>query len=112
MEGKLLQFISPEDLRVPDDILQLNGRDISFVNKIRYLGVTFDRRMTWRHHIKRNLAKALRTYGGTYSLFKSGRLNTNTKFAFYKALFMSVMTYACSTWEYAADARLLKWQHL
>jgi hypothetical protein len=31
-------------LRVPDDVLQLNGRDIPFVNNVTYLGVTFDRR--------------------------------------------------------------------
>jgi hypothetical protein len=30
----------------------------------------------------------------------------------YKALIMSVMTYAYTTWEYAADAHLLKLQHL
>jgi hypothetical protein len=31
---------------------------------------------------------------------------------FYKALIRSVMTYACPTWEHAADAYLLKLQHL
>jgi hypothetical protein len=30
----------------------------------------------------------------------------------YKALIRSVMTYACPTWEYAADAHLLKLQSL
>jgi hypothetical protein len=31
---------------------------------------------------------------------------------FYKALIRSVMTYACRTWEYAADSHLLKLQCL
>jgi hypothetical protein len=34
-------------LRVPEDMLQLNGRDIPFVNNLTYLGVTFSRMMTW-----------------------------------------------------------------
>jgi hypothetical protein len=68
--------------------------------------------MTWRHHIERTVAKAMRTYVRTYSLFKSGCLSTNSKLTLYKALIRSVMTYACPTWEYAADAHLLKFQRL
>jgi hypothetical protein len=67
--------------------------------------------MTWRLHIERTVAKALHTYL-TYSLFKSERLSTNVNLTFYKALMRSVMIYACPTWEYAADAHLLKLQHL
>jgi hypothetical protein len=68
--------------------------------------------MTWRLHIERTVAEALRTYIRTYSLFKSQRLSTNIKLTLDKALIRSVMTYACPTWEYAADARLLKLQRL
>jgi hypothetical protein len=49
-------------------------------------------------------------YLRTYSLFKSERLSTNIKLALYKDLIRSVMTYACPTWEYAADTPLLKLQ--
>jgi hypothetical protein len=48
----------------------------------------------------------------TYSLFRSGRLSTNIKLQLYKALIMSVMTYASSIWEHAVDAHLLKLQCL
>jgi hypothetical protein len=30
-------------LTVPEDVLQLNGQDIPFVNNVMYLGVTFDK---------------------------------------------------------------------
>jgi hypothetical protein len=43
---ELRRSVSPEDLRVPQDVLQLNGRDIPFVDNVACLGVTFDRRMT------------------------------------------------------------------
>jgi hypothetical protein len=46
----------------PDDVLHLNGRDIPFVIDLMYLGITFDRRMIWRYHIERTVAKA-------YSIF-------------------------------------------
>jgi hypothetical protein len=77
-----------------------------------YLGVTFDRMTTWRHHIAKTVAKALCTYLRTYSLFKSKHLSTNIKLTLYKALIRLVMTYACPTWNYAVDAHLLKLQYL
>jgi hypothetical protein len=60
--------------------------------------------------MKRTVAKALRMYIKTYSLFKIGHLSTNIELTLYKALIRSVMTHACSTWGYAADAHLLKLQ--
>jgi hypothetical protein len=66
--------------------------------------------MTWRLHIERTVAKVLRMYLRTYSVFKSERLSTIIKLTLYKALIRSVMTYACPTWEYAMDAHLLNLQ--
>jgi hypothetical protein len=77
-------------------------------NNVTYLGVTFDRRMTWRHHIERTVAKALSMYVRTFSLFKNGCLSTKIKLTLNKALIRSVMTYACPTWEYVVDVHLLK----
>jgi hypothetical protein len=87
MKGKLRRSLSPEYLKVPDEVLHLNGRDIPFLNNVTYIGVAFDRRMTWRHHIERTAAKALRTHVRTHSLFRSRRLSTNIKLTLYKALF-------------------------
>jgi hypothetical protein len=33
--------------RLPDSLLKLNGRNIPFVNRVKYLGVLFDKRVTW-----------------------------------------------------------------
>jgi hypothetical protein len=68
--------------------------------------------MIWRNHTERTAAKALRPYARTYSLFKSGRLNTNIKLTLYNAMIRSVMTYSWPTMEYAADTHLLKLQSL
>jgi hypothetical protein len=48
--------------RPPDSPLTLNGRNIPFVNSVNYLGVIFDKRMTWRLHIEIIEAKAFRTF--------------------------------------------------
>jgi hypothetical protein len=80
-------------LGVPEDVSQLNGRDIPFVSNVTYLGFTFDRRITWKLHMVTTVVKSLRTYKRTYSLSKNGRLSTNI--SLYKALISSAMTHAC-----------------
>jgi hypothetical protein len=92
--------------------LTLNGRDIPFVNSIKYLGVIFDKKVTWRLHIQMIEAKAFRTFIRVYSLFKSERLSANIKLTLHKALIRSVMTYASPACEFAADAHLIKLQRL
>jgi hypothetical protein len=110
-EGKTQASYFSRRLRVSEDMLQLNGPNIPFVNNVSALDVTFDRRIAWRHHIGRTVTKASQTYVRTSSLFRSGRLCTSIKLTPYKAL-RSVMTYACPSWEYATDAHILKLQRL
>jgi hypothetical protein len=98
--------------RPPDSSLTLNGRNIPFVNSVKYLGVNFDKRVTWRLHIEMIEAKAIRTSIIIYFLFKSERLNANIKLTLHKALIAFVMTYACPAWEFAAESHLMKLQRL
>jgi hypothetical protein len=65
--------------RPPDSLLKLNGWNFPFVNSVKYLGVLFDKRMTWRLHIQMIEAKVFRTFIRIYSLFKSERLSANIK---------------------------------
>jgi hypothetical protein len=98
--------------RPPESHLTLNERNFPFVNIIKYLGVIFDMKITWRLHIEMIEAKAFRTFIRIYSLFKSERLSTDIKLTLHKALIRSVMTYACPTWDFAADTHLMKLLHL
>jgi hypothetical protein len=88
----------------------MNGRNIPFVNHIKYLDVIFDKRL----HIEMIEAKAFRTFIRIYSLLKSKSLSANIKLTLHTALIRSVMTqqYACLTWALAADTYLLKLQRL
>jgi hypothetical protein len=98
--------------RPPDSLLMLNGRSFPCVNRVKYLGVIFDKKMGWRLHIQMIEAKAFRTFVRIYSLLKSERLSSNINSILHKALVRSVMTYACSAWEFTAESHPLKLQRL
>jgi hypothetical protein len=92
--------------------LTLNGRNVPFVNSVKYLGVIFDKKVTRRLHTEMIEAKAFRKFIKIHSLLKSEQLSTNIKFTLNKALIRSKMTSACPTWKLAADKHLLKVQRL
>jgi hypothetical protein len=75
----------------PESLLTLKGRNIPFVNSVNYLGVIFEKRITWRLHIERIEVKAFRTFNRLYSLFTSERLHANIKLTLLKTLISSVM---------------------
>jgi hypothetical protein len=78
--------------RPPGSHLTMNGRNFPLVNSVKYLGVIFDKRVTWRLHIEMIKAKAFRTFIRIYSLFKSELLSANIKLNLYKALNRCTMT--------------------
>jgi hypothetical protein len=92
--------------------LTFKGRNIPFVKEVKYLGVIFDSRVTWKKYIDSIVTKALRTYITIYSLLKSERLSAKSKLTLYKALMRSKINYACPACEFAADSHLLKLQRL
>jgi hypothetical protein len=78
-----------ERLRRVEAHIMLKGRAITFVDTVKYLGVTFDRKITWKTHIDWIVTKCLRTFLQIYSLLKSDKLSTKTKITLYKALIRS-----------------------
>jgi hypothetical protein len=49
------------------------------ISRVKYLGVIFDKRITWRLHLEMIEAKAFRTFIRIYSLLKSERLSAKIK---------------------------------
>jgi hypothetical protein len=111
-EDKTRAVYFSQTLKRVETYLTLNGRAITFLNYVKYLGVTFDRRMTWRIHIDWIITKGMGTFLQIYFLHKSEKLSIKTKMTLYKALIRSKLTYACPTWESVADIHLLKLQRL
>jgi hypothetical protein len=64
----------------PEAHLTLHGQNIPFVNDVKYLGVNFDKRITWRLHIEMSEVKAFRTFIRIYPLFRSEHLSANIKY--------------------------------
>jgi hypothetical protein len=58
-------------LRPPEVHLTMNGRNIPFVNHVKYLSLIFSKRITWRLHIEMIEAKVFRIFTVVYSLFKN-----------------------------------------
>jgi hypothetical protein len=54
----------------PESLVTLNGRNTPFVNSVKYLGVIFNKNVTWRLHIGMMEVKAFRIFIRAYSLFK------------------------------------------
>jgi hypothetical protein len=69
-KGIIRVFCFSHRHRPPEVHLTLNGRNIHFVNHVKYLGVIFDKRITWRLHIEMIETRAFRTFITVYSLFK------------------------------------------
>jgi hypothetical protein len=51
-EDKTQAIYFSHRIRPPESLLTLNGRNIPFVNNVKYLGVIFDKKITWRPHIE------------------------------------------------------------
>jgi hypothetical protein len=75
---------------------------------VKYIGVIFGKRITWRLHIEMIETNTFTTFIRIYSLFKNEHLSASVQLTLHKALIRSVMTYACPTWELAADTCVLK----
>jgi hypothetical protein len=68
-EDKTQAIYFSHRFRPPEAHLALSVRNIPFVNYVKYLGVIFDKRITWRLHKEIIVAKAFRTFIRIYSLF-------------------------------------------
>jgi hypothetical protein len=85
--------------------LTLKGRNIPFVDHVKYLGIIFDKNITWRLNLELTEAKAFRTFIRIYSLFKSERLSSSIYLTHHKTVIRSVITYAWPGWELGTSTK-------
>jgi hypothetical protein len=71
---------------MPEAHLTMNGRNIPFVNHVKYLSAISDKSITWRQHIEMIEAKVFRTFIRIYSQFRRERLRAYIKLTLCKAL--------------------------
>jgi hypothetical protein len=92
----------------PEAHLTLNGQNIPFINHVKYIGVIFDKRITWRLSTGTITAKPFRTFIMIYSLFKSEHFCATIKLTLGNGLIRSVITYACPASELATETYLFR----
>ncbi|KAL1122958.1 hypothetical protein AAG570_003283, partial [Ranatra chinensis] len=93
----------PQHIKIRDKI-------IPFSPQIKYLGLTIDKKLTWKEHLKTVNKKALTKLGRNYSLLRSDELSQQLKLLIYKLVIRPTMTYACPVWHTAAKTHTQKLQ--
>lgn len=98
--------------RVPTRTLTVEGNPIHIKDEIKYLGVTLDKKLTFRQHIDSVRAKAIRCGRALYPMLnKRSRLNLNNKILLYTMCIRPILTYGCQAWfEKAAKTHTKKLQ--
>lgn len=75
--------------------IQMFGRPIPWADEVKYLGVTLDRRLTFRSHIRRVRNRALFVLGRLGPMInKFSKMSLRNKLTLYKTCVRPIMTYA------------------
>ena len=85
----------------------LNGSPLPQSVHVKYLGVHFDRRLTWRHHIftkRKQLGLKLRSM--YWLLGPNSKVTLENKVLLYKTILKPIWTYGISVWGTAAKSNL------
>ena len=78
-------------------VLKLNGKKIFESNKVRYLGVILDNKLSWKYHIFELRKKLNRAVGMLYKLKNTG-CQKNVLLSVYHSIFQSHLNYALCAW--------------
>ena len=92
--------------------MTLFGEPINWVDTIRYLGVTLDKRLTWSPHIEQVSRRTAQRMGLLGPLLNRSDLSIRNGVLLYKQLIRLLMDYACPTWRSAARTHVRRLQVL
>jgi Reverse transcriptase (RNA-dependent DNA polymerase)/Endonuclease-reverse transcriptase len=93
------------DLKIP------SGESLKWQTQIKYLGITFDKRMRWAPHIEAAKCKAIRAISSIYPIFnRHSALSLHNKIKIYRALILPLLTYAAPVWNNASNTNQSKLQ--
>ena len=88
-------------------LVTINNTIIPSKDSVRYLGMTLDRRLTWKKHISektKQLKEKLRKFYWLTS--RRSKLNIQNKITLYKALIKPVWTYGIQLWGTASNSNI------
>ena len=93
----------------PPRLFSFLGKEIQWEEKVKYLGITLDRRLTWSSHIDQVRRKASQSLG---VFNKRSGLSIKNRLMMYHKLIRLMMDYACPVLRHDADSHLKRLQQL
>lgn len=96
--------------RVPERQLKLNEQPIAWTKTSKYLGITFDQKLTWKTHTDNMKKIGTTAIVRLYPLLKNKHLNLRCKLKIYLTVIRPAITYAITTWGCAAATPINKVQ--
>jgi hypothetical protein len=100
-----------KDVYLPGRCIKLDGVDIPWKSVVRYLGLIFDKNLTFGAHTNYVLAKIKNSTRLLYSLInRKSRLDRKNKLLIYKSVFRPIISYAAPAWSDCANCHLNKLQ--
>lgn len=93
--------------RSPTANIKCDQNPINFASSVCYLGLTFDKKLTFKEHISNATNKATRCFRAMYPLLASrSHLSTDNKKLIYTAIIRPIFTYGSPIWSSAAACHL------
>lgn len=97
----------------PQQPLQLQNNNINWQNTIKYLGINYDSKLTWRQHIENARNKATGIYIQLYPLLApDSPLSISNKLLIYNMYIQPILTYGAPSWGLAAKTNIHRLQTL
>lgn len=91
--------------------IKLFDEQIQWKDNSKYLGITMDKRLDWRAHIKETMVKTTCRLAMLRPLLnRKSKLSLNNKLTLYKTILLPLMTYGSPVWGNAAPSHMRKLQ--
>lgn len=96
---------------LPQSNLQLNSINIEWSETCKYLGVTFDKKLTFEKHLSNTVHKVNLMVKILYPFInRKSKLSIENKLLIFKTIFQPVLTYASPVWADCANTHIKKLQ--
>ena len=105
--------LSTSVAKLPQEGLKVNNTTVSWKNHVKYLGLTLDKRLTYKEHIEQTIVKAEKLLKVLHTfLHRKSKLNIKNKMLIYYSFLRPVITYATPIWKFCASTHKKRLQVL
>ena len=109
--AKSQHIVFTSRLNLPPRTLTINGLPIPKCQIVKYLGVHFDTKLRWHHHVTQTAKKSAQIMAQLYPLIsKSSFLSLSNKLLLYKQVVRPALSYGSIVWGTAAPSTINKLQ--